>query len=401
MFALLLLLFCVVSVVYGVAFVALLLLLLRVLSGRQPLKRQSLPAFDLPKCFVACSVVLLLCCWLVLFVLLLVRLCCCCCCCFFLFLLALLRFFLCLSCFCCRFLCRRPLKNPAVAYFGHDLLWPRPTLAMTYFGHDLLWPWPTLARPTLARPTLATTFNLANWGHGLADLLMASWFWWDQADFWPTDPRRQANPKSWRLDWHVSYLFPTRFCGSSLGSRISDLRGFCGSNKPLCVDIPHVLCWRHQVWDPGGHRQPKTLLSCPTCWDAIFLGYKMFYLGYNKTFLGKQRNFFWDAIFFFGDTTSFWLTKIPEHRSNYNKIKNNWQQIWKMKKKKYKKKQKICLIIFYFYFYFFLFEQYFDLIFFLLAFFQIFDFVIDFFSFFWFWGCFFLLFCFFDFLFWV
>ena len=50
------------AVVYGVAFVApasysyaavsaaLLLLLLRVLLGRRPLKSESLPAFDLPKC---------------------------------------------------------------------------------------------------------------------------------------------------------------------------------------------------------------------------------------------------------------------------------------------------------------------------------------------------------------
>ena len=28
------------------------------------------------------------------------------------------------------------------SYFGHDLLWPRPTLATTYFGQDLLWPRP-------------------------------------------------------------------------------------------------------------------------------------------------------------------------------------------------------------------------------------------------------------------
>ena len=35
--------------------------------------------------------------------------------------------------------------------------------------------------------------------------------------------------------------FPTlRFCCSSHGSRISDLREFCGSSKPLCVDVPHV-----------------------------------------------------------------------------------------------------------------------------------------------------------------
>ena len=33
-----------------------------------------------------------------------------------------------------------------MTYFGHDLLWPRPT---TYFGHDLLWPgrlWPRPGR---------------------------------------------------------------------------------------------------------------------------------------------------------------------------------------------------------------------------------------------------------------
>ena len=48
-----------------------------------------------------------------------------------------------------------------------------------------------------------------------------------------------------------------RFCSSSLGSRISDLRGFCGSSKPLCVYVPHVLCWRHQVWDPGRHNQRR------------------------------------------------------------------------------------------------------------------------------------------------
>ena len=76
------------------------LLLLRVLSGCQPLKSQSLPDFDLPKCFL-------------LLILLFVLLCCCCvclCCCLynllllvrlvvcvllllFLFLLALFRAF--------------------------------------------------------------------------------------------------------------------------------------------------------------------------------------------------------------------------------------------------------------------------------------------------------------------
>ena len=45
--------------------------------------------------------------------------------------------------------------------------------AMAFFGHDPLWP-----RPILARPTLATTFNLANLGR----------FWWSQADFGQRTP---------------------------------------------------------------------------------------------------------------------------------------------------------------------------------------------------------------------
>ena len=96
------------------------LLLLRVLSGCQPLKSQSLPDFDLPKCFS-------------LLILLFVLLCCCCvylCCClynllllvrlvvcvlllfFFVSACIVSRFFCCLFCFCCRFLGRRTLKNP-------------------------------------------------------------------------------------------------------------------------------------------------------------------------------------------------------------------------------------------------------------------------------------------------
>ena len=47
--------------VFAAAFAAsVVLLLLRVLSGRQPLKSQSLPAFDLPKCF--CRLFCCLCC---------------------------------------------------------------------------------------------------------------------------------------------------------------------------------------------------------------------------------------------------------------------------------------------------------------------------------------------------
>ena len=51
------------------------------------------------------------------------------------------------------------------------VLWP--ILATTFFGHDLLWPRRTLARPTLAtaKQTSATTFKLANLGR-----------------FWSTDP---------------------------------------------------------------------------------------------------------------------------------------------------------------------------------------------------------------------
>ena len=56
---------------------------------------------------------------------------------------------------CAQWKCSEEVKRQAMAYFGHDILSPRPTLAR-----------PTLAaaRPTLARarPTLATTFNLAN-----------------------------------------------------------------------------------------------------------------------------------------------------------------------------------------------------------------------------------------------
>ena len=63
LFVLLLLPLLQIPVVFGVAFVAAvfvtvfpvafaaLLQLLRVLSGRQPLKSEFLPAFDLPKCF--------------------------------------------------------------------------------------------------------------------------------------------------------------------------------------------------------------------------------------------------------------------------------------------------------------------------------------------------------------
>ena len=65
---------------------ALFLLLLRVLSGRRPLKSQSVPAFDLPKCF-CCFLCYLCCC--VAAVWYYFAACClcfsCCCCCFFFF----------------------------------------------------------------------------------------------------------------------------------------------------------------------------------------------------------------------------------------------------------------------------------------------------------------------------
>ena len=136
------------------------LLLLRVLAGRQPLKSESLPAFDLLQCF--CRMFCCLCCCVAAVwyycccsynLLLLVRLAAAFVVAAFLFLLALFCFFCCLSCFCCRFLGRRPLKKP-----GCGLLWPRP-----FWDHDLFGPRPTLgtARRILAttRQTLATTFQ--------------------------------------------------------------------------------------------------------------------------------------------------------------------------------------------------------------------------------------------------
>ena len=111
--------------VYGVAFVAaascsfavfaalLLLLLLRALSGRRPLKSQSLPAFDLPKCFAVIYAAVLL-----LFGTICAAACAACCCLcglllllLFLFLLALSRFLL-FVLLLLPLLGRRPLKTP-------------------------------------------------------------------------------------------------------------------------------------------------------------------------------------------------------------------------------------------------------------------------------------------------
>ena len=77
------------------------------------------------------------------------------------------------------------LRQTGVTYFGHDLFWPRPTLATTDFGHDRLWPtaFPTLATTYFGhdlfwpRPTLATTY----FGH---DRLWPRLRWLDQ--IWPT-----------------------------------------------------------------------------------------------------------------------------------------------------------------------------------------------------------------------
>ena len=40
----------------------------------------------------------------------------------------------------------------ATTHFGHDPLWPRPTLATTHFGHDPLWPRPTLTTTYFGQP---------------------------------------------------------------------------------------------------------------------------------------------------------------------------------------------------------------------------------------------------------
>ena len=90
------------AVVDGVAFVAVasysfvavfaaLLLLLRVFSGRQPLKSESLPAFDFPKCF--CRLFCCLCCCVVVVSICVVVCAICCYLCGWLFVFFLLLFF--------------------------------------------------------------------------------------------------------------------------------------------------------------------------------------------------------------------------------------------------------------------------------------------------------------------
>ena len=102
----------------------------------------------------------------------------------------------------------------------------------------------------------------------------------------------------------------------------------------------------------------------------IFLGYR-FFCWDTKTFFGIQKTFFRDTkcCFRVSGNESFLLTKIPKH---HKKIKNS-KKFFKIKqKKKNEKQQKIFLILVIFLgrgdFLFFLFEQYFDLFFFLLAF---------------------------------
>ena len=110
------------------------------------------------------------------------------------------------------------LLTLATTYFGHDLLWPRPTLATTYFGHgqadfghgqadfghcqdrNLA---TTFNLANLGRfwsghgrccPRMATRLGLADLGHGLADFWWPGRFWWGQAEFGQRDTPRALNP---------------------------------------------------------------------------------------------------------------------------------------------------------------------------------------------------------------
>ena len=91
-------------------------------------------------------------------------------------------------------------------------------------------------------------------------------------------------------------------------------------------------------------------------WDKIFLGHKNFFWDANF-FLGIQETFFGIHNVFLGYNISL---VDPNPRTTHKKIKSNSKQ---------KKQRFFCFLI---YFYFFVSEQYFDLIFLLLAFFNFF-----------------------------
>ena len=74
---------------------------------------------------------------------------------------------LCLLCVCCVCVCVCVCVLCVCGYglVWPGLVWPDVSLATTWFGHDLVWPRPSLAKPTMARPTLVT--GLSDFGDNL------------------------------------------------------------------------------------------------------------------------------------------------------------------------------------------------------------------------------------------
>ena len=65
-------------------------------------------------------------------------------------------------------------------------------------------------------------------------------------------------------------------------------------------------------------------------WDTIFLGKQKTFFGIQKLFSGYKM--------FFPGYNSFWLTKIPEHRTNYKKSKRIQNKLKKEEKEQEKTK---------------------------------------------------------------
>ena len=79
----------------------------------------------------------------------------------------------------------------------------------------------------------------------LVDLFVRAWNFCVAISFW--------------TEFEFHFLSATKGFGYKEDKQIRKVQGlrFCGSSKLLCVSVPHVPCWRYQVWDPGGHSQSR------------------------------------------------------------------------------------------------------------------------------------------------